>query len=156
MRSKPPRLPSRGKEGSPVQRLACYALIVKDNALLLCRLAGNVRPAGYWTLPGGGVEFGEHPEEAAIREVIEETGLEVELDSLAGIDSMVYRFPGPPRHAVRLLFHAHVVGGRLKHEAHGSTDFCDWITREQAEQLQLVDLAELGMNLALGTAEKAG
>lgn len=58
-------------EGPAVTR-ACAAL-VKDGAILMVRH----RHAGreYWTLPGGGVEPGESPARAAVREVWEETGL---------------------------------------------------------------------------------
>lgn len=145
MRSRPTR-----QKMEPVQRLACYALIVDDGQLLLCRLSRHVRPPGSWTLPGGGVEFGEHPEDAVIREVKEETGFDIELDELAKIDSMVYMRPGPPRHAIRLVFHAHIVGGKMIHEKDGSTEECRWVTPDQARTMQLVDLAELGMELALG------
>jgi 8-oxo-dGTP diphosphatase len=153
MRSRPARLPNFSKpiSGEGIQRIASYALITQDEALLLCRLSGKVKPAGQWTLPGGGVEFGEHPEEAVVREVLEETGFEVALDGIAGVDSMLYRYPGPPRHAIRLLFRAHITGGQLKHEADGTTDRCAWVTRERAKELPLVDLAELGMRLALET-----
>ena len=40
-----------------------------------------------WGLPGGGLEYGEHPEEAVVREVREETGLNVSIEKLLLIDS---------------------------------------------------------------------
>ena len=53
---------------------ACGALIQGDMILMV----RHVEPTrSYWTLPGGGVEAGETPAEAAVREVREETGLRV-------------------------------------------------------------------------------
>ena len=54
---------------------ACGALIHGDT-ILMVRHAEPTR--SYWTLPGGGVEAGETPAEAAVREVREETGLRVQ------------------------------------------------------------------------------
>lgn len=67
---------------------------------------------GFWALPGGFVERDETVEEAAIREVAEETGLQVRLDRLVG----VYSQPGrdPKRHAVAICYTAHVIGGTLQ------------------------------------------
>ena len=59
-----------------LQRVAAYNVCVDElDRLLVCRLSAITEAAGAWTLPGGGVEFGEHPEHAAIRELTEETGL---------------------------------------------------------------------------------
>lgn len=53
---------------------ACGALIHSDSILMV----RHVEPTrSYWTLPGGGVEAGETPAEAAVREMWEETGLRV-------------------------------------------------------------------------------
>jgi 8-oxo-dGTP diphosphatase len=60
------------------------ALVLRNGKVLLVRRA--VEPfRGYWDIPGGFCEVDEHPSEAAIREVREETGLEIELTGLLGL-----------------------------------------------------------------------
>lgn len=60
------------------------ALIVRNGKVLLVRRA--IEPfRGYWDIPGGFCEVDEHPTETAIREVKEETGLEIELTGLLGL-----------------------------------------------------------------------
>ncbi len=62
--------------------------ITKDNKILLIK---RVTPpyVGFWSLPGGKIEFGEHPEETALREVKEETDLDCEFEGFRGIASEV-------------------------------------------------------------------
>ncbi|MBD5785194.1 NUDIX domain-containing protein [Cellulosimicrobium terreum] len=62
-------------------RVAAYAVIVRDGLLLLPHWRKGDRDG--WTLPGGGIDLGEHPEDAAVREVREETGYDVELVDVA-------------------------------------------------------------------------
>ena len=48
------------------QRVAAYNVCLDDaGRLLVCRLTAVTDRAGYWTLPGGGIDFGEHPADAA-------------------------------------------------------------------------------------------
>jgi ADP-ribose pyrophosphatase YjhB (NUDIX family) len=86
-----------------------------------------VSVAGLWFLPGGGVEFGESPESAVVRELAEETGLVGAVDSIAGVDSHV-RADGQAGevHAVSIIFTVQIVGGQLRDEAGGSTDRSAW------------------------------
>lgn len=70
-----------------MQRVAAYAVIVRDDHLLLSRLAPRISPDGLWTLPGGGIEHGEDPRTAVVREVIEETGLEAAVSETAHVYS---------------------------------------------------------------------
>lgn len=67
---------------------------------------------GSWAIPGGFVERGETVEEAACREAMEETGLEVNLKGLVG----VYSEPGrdPRGHTVSICYSADVEGGYLR------------------------------------------
>jgi 8-oxo-dGTP diphosphatase len=73
-------------------RLAAYAVVVDEEDRLLLAL-WNEGPAPEWTMPGGGVEFHETPAEGAVREVREETGYDVELGEVLGVD--VHVVPPP-------------------------------------------------------------
>src|SRR6266576_788909 len=67
-------------------RVGGYALCVDDRErILLSRLSAIEVDVGAWTLPGGGVEFGEHPDATVIRELAEETGLVGESEEVAGV-----------------------------------------------------------------------
>jgi ADP-ribose pyrophosphatase YjhB (NUDIX family) len=68
------------------QRVAAYAVIVRDERILLCKLAPWITPTEQWTLPGGGLDHGEDPRDAVIREISEETG----LDAFVGEQARVY------------------------------------------------------------------
>lgn len=69
------------------RRLAAYAVVLRDDQVLLSRLAPRVSASELWTLPGGGVEHGEDPRDAVVREVREETGLDVRVGESARVDS---------------------------------------------------------------------
>ena len=75
-------------DGSMQIRVAAYAVVVReDGRMLLPHWSEGDR--GGWTLPGGGIDPGEDPAAAAVREVREETGYDVELDGLLGVDGRV-------------------------------------------------------------------
>lgn len=135
-------------------RVAAYGVITDADRMLLCRLSALVKGhAGRWTLPGGGIDFGEHPVDAMIREVREETGLVVEVKTLIGVDSSLGRgHDGAMLHSIRILYRAEVVGGQLTSEVDGSTDLSKWWARDDIDPAKLVDLAKLGMRLAFDEA----
>ncbi|MGB0098712.1 MAG: NUDIX domain-containing protein [Nocardioides sp.] len=68
------------------QRVAAYAVIMRDGDILLSRLAERITTDELWTLPGGGLDHGEDPRDGVIREVYEETG----LDAVVGENARVY------------------------------------------------------------------
>ncbi|HYF06877.1 MAG TPA: bifunctional GNAT family N-acetyltransferase/(deoxy)nucleoside triphosphate pyrophosphohydrolase [Acetobacteraceae bacterium] len=70
-------------EGRPVLLVAACALVDSDNRVLLARRPEGKPLAGLWEFPGGKVHPGETPEEALIRELKEELGIDVSASCLA-------------------------------------------------------------------------
>ncbi|MCK9822464.1 NUDIX domain-containing protein [Nocardioides cavernae] len=95
------------------QRVGAYAVILRERGglveVLLSRLAPRVSRTELWTLPGGGVDHGEDPRDALIREVHEETGLAATIGDRARVYSA--HMPRAPRdgqlvdaHAIRIVY----------------------------------------------------
>jgi mutator protein MutT len=72
---------------------AVAAIILRGDEILLVK-RGHEPAMGKWSVPGGSVEFGETLEQAAKREVMEETGLEIEVGDVAGVTDLVVRKEG--------------------------------------------------------------
>lgn len=98
----PPITPEDAPEEGRRQRVAAYAVVLRGPDVLLSRLAPYLVPDEQWTLPGGGIDFGENPRDAVVREVYEETGLHVRVGDRAWIDSA----GRGDYHAVRIVFEA--------------------------------------------------
>jgi 8-oxo-dGTP diphosphatase len=94
--------------------LAVSAAIFRDGKVLIVR-RGRAPAKGVYTLPGGGVELGETLEQAVIREVREETALDIEPVALVGFRQAIARDAAGrvERHFVILPFAARYIGGKL-------------------------------------------
>lgn len=132
-----------------VTRVSAYGLILQESRILLCRISNHLPlDAGFWTLPGGGIDFGEDPADAMVREVHEETGLIVRPLAIAGIDSFFVRETEREFHGIRIIYRTEVVGGVLRYEVDGTTDLCAWWSPEEARGLPIVNLVSAGLELA--------
>jgi 8-oxo-dGTP diphosphatase len=86
------------------QRVAAYAVIQRDEHILLSRLAARISAQELWTLPGGGLDHGEDPRDAVVREIKEETGLDAVVGELARVYSA--HMPHARRDGRRADYHA--------------------------------------------------
>lgn len=137
-------------------RLAAYVVVVRDDRILLALWGETERKR--WTLPGGGVELDETTEEAAVREAREETGYDVELTGLLGIETDVFSpaerprggESGRPLKAVRVFYAARVVGGELTDETGGTTEEARWFPLAEIEGLSTVSMVDTGLEMLAG------
>jgi len=106
------------------------AVIVHDGGLLLVR-RGQPPQQGEWSLPGGLLEIGEKLEEAVKREVREETGLEVEVLSLAGVFERIVRDAEgrTEYHYVLVDYFCRLAGGVLR--AASDVTAAEWVRLER-------------------------
>jgi ADP-ribose pyrophosphatase YjhB (NUDIX family) len=127
--------------------VGAYGICVDDaHRLLLARIREDTPDDGKWTLPGGGLLYGETPEAAVRREVEEETGLQAEPEAILGTSVMTLErsstFDGARVHFVGLLYRVRLVGGTLRDEVGGTTDACGWFGRDEIAAMPLVWLVE--------------
>jgi 8-oxo-dGTP diphosphatase len=126
------------KHPSRTQRLGAYAVVVRDDALLLTRISAIGYPAGWWALPGGGVDHGESPADTVGRELHEETGMQVATQRLVDVHHVHLVEVGrgdqyEDYHGVHLLYAVEVEPGTEPHvvETDGTTDLARWVPLDE-------------------------
>ena len=106
------------------------------------RAAGGARQGaakGYWSLPGGVLETGETLEEGVRREVLEETGLEIELLAVVEIFERIMRDAAgaPEYHYVLIDYMCRVTGGTLS--AADDVSRAEWVPRRRLPQYRITE-----------------
>ena len=116
-------------------RPAAYAIVVKNNQILLLRQNG-----GGYDLPGGGLKLGEDPQNACLRELKEETGINAANPQVVGVESSLFRSTNSdnkPYHSILMYYCCTYVGGKI------STRGLDAIEKQYVEGAEWVKLNAL-------------
>lgn len=131
------------------RRVGAYALCLDDDRVLLTRFSFPGHPDdGRWTLPGGGMEWLEAPEDTVERELLEETGLTASFGGILGVFSRWFTaqesFRRTSGHFVALLFPATELRGQLRTEFSGldTTDDARWFRTGELEGIPHVELVD--------------
>jgi len=131
------------------RRAAAYVVCRDDEGrILLTRFFAQDNPdSGRWTMPGGGMEWGETPEQTALRELEGEAGLHARLGAVVGVFSRWFTAEesahGEAGHVVGVVYEGTDVTGELRTAFdEGTTDAAVWFSLDEAHTLARVDLVD--------------
>lgn len=133
-------------------RVAAYGVCIDDNQLLMTRWTPQGYDVTWWSLPGGQVEYGEDPLDAVVREFAEETGYEVAVDRLLGVDSRTIPTAerlnhGPDLHNIGIYYRVRVTGGDRRPEHDGATADPSWVSIDAVSELSRSTTVDTGLAL---------
>jgi 8-oxo-dGTP diphosphatase len=123
-----------------IQELNSYVIVFHKDKLLVLR-----RHDGLWEFPGGGVDWGEEPQAAAVRETEEETGLKVNNVKLIGVSSATYKKGSDDKHSVYLVYKCESSSDKVK-ISHEHEEY-KWLSAEEIKKLKLGINAEKALKL---------
>jgi 8-oxo-dGTP diphosphatase len=139
------------KRDYPPSPIVGVGAVIQDAGRVLLVRRGKEPARGIWTFPGGAVELGEPVEVAVRREVLEETGLEIEVERvLVVVDRIDRDQEGLVRyHYVIVDYLARPVGGSL--QAGDDVDGALWAGLADLDRLEITEPArEIARNLLSG------
>lgn len=111
---------------------------MNDGHLLLTQLWDrDPYGPGRWTLPGGGMDFGEDPRQTLTREFYEETGLIPEIGDVVDVMSLL---PRPDFQVVQIVYQVEARGAPTVIEQDGSTIDARWVPTTELDDLATVRL----------------
>lgn len=120
------------------QRFAAYAVVTSSRGLLATQYSDRTAVEGRWGMPGGGIDAGEQPVDAVLREVVEETAQQVELGELVSVQTSHWIGRSPRAtiedfQAVRLVYRASCPqpGEPEVLDQGGTTSAARWVPLEQ-------------------------
>ncbi len=121
----------------PLPAVSCVLFNEKGQVLMVRR--GNPPAQGKWSLPGGVVKTGEELENALKREMLEECGLEVEIDSLLSVSSRIVKNKDGKiqYHFILLDYFCKWIGGSLK--AGSDASAIQWVTIDEIKSLEVTE-----------------
>ena len=136
------------------RRIGAYGVCLDaDGRVLLVRASAHSARPGTWYLPGGGIGQGEHPADAVVRELAEETGLTVVTTGLRDVAAEVVARPPGLEHTDAVIYDVAVTGGVLRAHAGGSADQLHWVPMSEVPALPLSRFAAHALGLTPPTSE---
>lgn len=114
-------------------RIRVAAILPREDTLLLVRHRKGEK--AYWMLPGGGLDYGETFEQCAIREIQEETGLEISVDRLLYLSEAIC--PRGTRHVVNAYVLGKIEGGGIRLPIGDVIDSVEFVPVRQLSELTL-------------------
>lgn len=139
-----------------LRRIAAYA-VIRDETQRVLLVRGSVLSAtpGIWSLPGGAVAHGEHPNETVVRETAAESGLSVAVTGLKDVLADVRALPrrGVTIHTDRVIYSARVRGGALRDRSGQPTDLVRWVDMDEARSLSMRPFTSTALGLQAGEEE---
>ena len=124
-----------------VWRPSAYGIVIKDQALLLSAQFGG------YDLPGGGVDLGEPLETTVVREVKEETGIDVANPKFLGFERSFFKLPGEREHpfadCLMYYYECDFVGGEISAQGFDTherdyADLAEWVPLKDLDEVKLI------------------
>ncbi len=131
----------------PERPVAAVGAVIHRNGEVLLVKRGVEPSIGRWSIPGGAIELGETPKEALVREVREETGLEVEPEFLVDVYNTVIEASGGIRyHYIIIDYLCRHVSGSLR--AGSDVEEARWVALSSLDEFETTSTAPLAIRKA--------
>ncbi|MGM1048125.1 MAG: NUDIX domain-containing protein [Bacillota bacterium] len=111
-------------EKEKIPKVGVGAVILDENSRILLVLRKKSPEAGYWSLPGGKVEYMETVENAVIREIKEELGIDIEIERLLCVTNHIVQSENV--HWVAPTFVARIINGNVENREPHALQEVQW------------------------------
>ena len=142
------------KRDYPDRPLVGVGAVIAHEGRVVIVQRGTEPLRGQWSVPGGALETGETLRQCAVREALEETGLQVEAGEVLEVFDAIYAEPDGRilYHYVLIDFACKLVGGDLR--AGGDAVQATWITLDELARFQIAETAQKVIAKALNPSQQ--